>query len=369
MKVDPIALLFVALVAAVGLTSVNFYKAGDSTSSPDPIRLTGVLASNEVVVSAKVDGRIEQLNVQEGSWVQVGDLIAMLDRVEIEAEKKNQLAKISQLKAKLNQNEELVTLERDRARRRTERAVAELQVARGQREQTVAELEQLRKNAQRTVELMEEGLVPRQEYELVDTAVRVAEARLRSSQDQVLAAQAELDLIRVNEGQVNIVIQDVEQSRAQLRQAEAQLTQVMARLSYTEVKAPLSGMVSLRVVRQGEVIRSSAPIVTIVDLDDVWVRAAVEESYISQIVVGQPLTVQLASGEELQGKVTFISPEAGFATQRDVSREKRDIRTFGIKVALPNPERRLHPGMTAYVLLPDKHSSALAGYQSWARAD
>jgi hypothetical protein len=50
--------------------------------------------------------------------------------------------------------------------------------------------------------------------------------------------------------------------------------------------------------------------------------------------------------------VTFISPEAEFATQRDVNRIKRDVRTFGFKVRVDNPDRKVHPGMTAYVFLP-----------------
>ena len=71
--------------------------------------------------------------------------------------------------------------------------------------------------------------------------------------------------------------------------------------------------------------------------------------------------VELASGKRLVGPVTFIEPEAGFATQRDVSRVKRDIRTFGLKVALENPDRRAHHGMTAYVLLPGEQASPAVG--------
>jgi hypothetical protein len=56
--------------------------------------------------------------------------------------------------------------------------------------------------------------------------------------------------------------------------------------------------------------------------------------------------------------VTLVAPEAGFATQRDVSRARRDIRTFNIRVALPNEDRRLHPGMTAFVLLPQSDGAA-----------
>jgi HlyD family secretion protein len=78
----------------------------------------------------------------------------------------------------------------------------------------------------------------------------------------------------------------------------------------------------------------------------------VEESYADQITFGQKLKVRLPSGNEIEGTVFFKGVENTFATQRDVSRTKRDIKTFSIKVSIANPDRKLFAGMTAYVLLP-----------------
>ena len=64
--------------------------------------------------------------------------------------------------------------------------------------------------------------------------------------------------------------------------------------------------------------------------------------------------MRLPSGEERQGKVFYRAADAGFATQRDVSRTKRDIKTFEIRLRLDNADRRLAVGMTAYVLLPSE---------------
>ena len=89
-----------------------------------------------------------------------------------------------------------------------------------------------------------------------------------------------------------------------------------------------------------------------VDPDDFWVRADVEESYIDRIRLGDTLLVRLPSGAELEGKVFYRGVDADYATQRDVSRTKRDIRTFEIRLRVDNTERRLALGMTAYVILP-----------------
>src|SRR5262249_18450059 len=87
------------------------------------------------------------------------------------------------------------------------------------------------------------------------------------------------------------------------------------------------------------------------DPNDLWVKAEIEETFIHELVLGQSLTVEVPGIGALLGKLVFIAPEGEFATQRDVSRVKRDIRTFGIKVAVPNTERGLHPGVSAYVRL------------------
>ena len=121
---------------------------------------------------------------------------------------------------------------------------------------------------------------------------------------------------------------------------------------YTKIYAPIDGIVSVRVAKQGEVVAQGSPIVVIVDVDHLWVRADVEESYIDSVRFGQTMRVRLPSGDILQGQVFFKGVENDFATQRDVSRTKRDIKTFAIKVSLPNQGRRLFTGMTATVLLP-----------------
>jgi HlyD family secretion protein len=85
------------------------------------------------------------------------------------------------------------------------------------------------------------------------------------------------------------------------------------------------------------------------------VRADVEETYIDRVKIGDHLRVRLPSGAEADGTVFYRGVDAGFATQRDVSRTKRDIKTFEIRLRVDNHDRRLAVGMTAYVLLPVAH--------------
>jgi len=93
-------------------------------------------------------------------------------------------------------------------------------------------------------------------------------------------------------------------------------------------------------------------IVTLIDQDDLWVRADVEETYIDGIHLGDKLKVTLPSGDVREGTVFYRGVDADYATQRDVSRTKRDIKTFEIRLRCPNADRALAVGMTAYVSLP-----------------
>ena len=132
----------------------------------------------------------------------------------------------------------------------------------------------------------------------------------------------------------------------------AQRAKADVRLAYTELHAPMDGIVDVRAARQGEVVTPGSPVITLINPDDLWVRADVEESYIDRVRIGDTFTVRLPSGEERQGTVFYRRADAGFATQRDVSRTKRDIKTFEVRLRVDNTDRRLAVGMTAYVLLP-----------------
>jgi multidrug resistance efflux pump len=304
------------------------------------------------MVSAQTAGRIQQLAVDEGSWVRTNDLIASLDRDELEAERRRQEAHILQLTARLEQVQELVSFQEETTQELIARATAQVDAAKSRRQQSLAELEQLKRDLERYEALLEAKSLTRQEYERQLSSVQSGEARLRAIDKEISSADADLNLARTSQRQVASAQQEVKQTEALLMQARAQLEQTNTRLAYAVVRAPSPGLISLRVAAEGEMIRAGDPIVTIVDLNDVWVTAGVEESSVSRVLLGQTIPVELASGERLQGTVTSLSPKGVFATQRDVNRIKRDIRTFEIKVRLPNETRSALPGMTAYVVLP-----------------
>ncbi len=166
------------------------------------------------------------------------------------------------------------------------------------------------------------------------------------------AAQAALADAQQQERQVPVQQRQTDAMRAAEAQAVANAAAAAARFGQTRIFAPASGIVTLRAARQGEVVNPGSPIVTLFDLSSTWVDADVEETYADLIAMGQTLRVRLPSGAEITGPVIYKAVEADFATQRDVSRTKRDIKTVAIRVRVANPEGKLPLGMTAWVMLP-----------------
>jgi HlyD family secretion protein len=134
--------------------------------------------------------------------------------------------------------------------------------------------------------------------------------------------------------------------------AGAQISKAQVRLDYTEIRAPIPGVISVLAARQGEVVNISQPIASIVNPDDLWVRADVPETYLDRIRLGDRMSVRFPGGMEREGTVFYRGVDASYATQRDVSQSKRDIKTFELRLRVDNNDRRLWPGLTAYVTLP-----------------
>ena len=157
---------------------------------------------------------------------------------------------------------------------------------------------------------------------------------------------------RAHEMLTTVAARSVDSTRNDVQNARALARQAAIEASYAQVFAPISGKVNVRAARQGEVVAAGATIVTIMDLGETWVYAPLPETESDAVQLGDSLRVVMPSGETLQGKVINKSAEADFATQRDVSARKRDIKTIELKLLIPNGGERYVPGMIAEVYIP-----------------
>jgi HlyD family secretion protein len=316
------------------------------------IPLTGVIDGNEYIVSPQMTGRIVNLTVDEGSVVKKGDLIAELDDKELEASLAAAKANVASLDAQVTEANHNYSWTSNQTDASVSEAQARVTSAKAQLEPAHAQLWRDENDLKRMQQLFDKGEVSAQERDHAEAAVRISRANVSALEQAVNAYVATVDVAQANRQQVPARKSAVSTMMAQMEQARASEAQMTTQLGYTKIYAPIDGIVSVRVAKQGEVVSIGSPIIVVVDINHLWVRASVEESYADAIKFGQKLTVELPSGNKIEGSVFFKGVENEFATQRDVSRTKRDIKTFAIKVAVPNPEGRLFTGMTAIVLLP-----------------
>jgi len=338
-------LLLVILAAA---TLYYFF----STKRDTGLVLIGTVDANQVIVSAKIAGRIERLTVDEGTPVKQGDLIAELDTEELQAQKRAAEATLAGLQSQVSGTRATEQSTRGQTSSDVLAAQAQAQSTRAQLTEAQANLRQQELDTRRIVTLADQGVASQQERDRVVSALDAARARVQALTDQVKAAESNLAAAQARTAQARAALSTVGATRGQMEAAQAQLSEANTRLQYTKVVAPVGGVVSVRAARQGEVVNAGTPIVTIVDLNDTWVRAAIPETYADKLQIGDTLDVRMPSGSVTQGKLIFKNAEGDFATQRDVSTAKRDIRALALRVAIPNPRHTLVPGMTAQVILP-----------------
>lgn len=340
-------LLVVLLLIGVG--GGAYYYA---QRTPDRLTLTGIVTTKDVIVSPQISGRIGQLMVREGDVVRPGQLAAVLVPDELRQESAFYAHSAEGAMSQVQESAAALRLQERQTADEIRQAEATLAAVASQWKAAQAELESARLTAGRLQRMSAQGVVPEEQYDQARTAHDAARERVASLARQVEAQRSRVALARTNAEQIAVRRSQLEAHERQQAAANAQRARADVRLAYTKLHAPIGGIVDVLAARSGEFVEAGQPVVTLIDPDDLWVRADVEETYIDRVRIGDKLTVQLPSGERRQGTVFYRSVNAAFATQRDVSRTKRDIRTFEIRLRVDNADRRLAVGMTAYVLLP-----------------
>ncbi len=321
-------------------------------SRPSVLVLTGVVTTNDVVVSPQIGGQLGQLLVVEGDAVKKGELLAVLSPDELQAETAYYAQSAEGLSSQVQASEADLRFQERQSAEQIKQAASNLAATEAQAAAAAADREQAQLTYQRARGLSGQGVLSPQDLDQAKAAADASHAKLEALQRSIEAQRAALDLARATAEQVQVKRSQLRTSEHLQQAAAAQSAKAGVRLHYTELRAPIDGLVDVRAARAGEFVAAGQPVLTLVDPDDLWVRVDVEESYIDRVRLGDRMAIRLPSGQEREGTVVYRGVDAGYATQRDVSRTKRDIRTFEVRLRADNADRRLAVGMTAYVHFP-----------------
>lgn len=316
------------------------------------LQLIGTVDANEVVISSRIPGRIQTLTVDEGNDVKAGQLIATIQSDDLAAARKAAEAATTSQRYKLAGAGDTERQTQGSMSSQVINAQAQVRAAQAALLQAQAQYEHQKADTSRAVALAKQGIVSQQLQEEQVTSLDAAQAAVASAKENVSAAQAMLQVATANTIQAQAAAKTVAATRGDFENAQALLNQAQVQLDYSQIVSPIAGKVNVRAARQGEVVAAGTPIVTVTDLTQTWIYAPLPETEADAVKLGDSLHVVMPSGASLEGKVIAKSAEGDFATQRDVSRRKRDIETIRLKLLIPNPDERYVPGMLAEVYIP-----------------
>jgi len=338
------------ILGVLFLISLGWYFF--STKRSDDLQLIGTVDANEVIVSSRIPGRIEALKVDEGDTVRTGQLIATIQSDDLAAARNAAEATASSQRYLLQQARDTERQLGGSTASQVVNAEAQMRAAQASLVQAQAQLEHQNADTSRTVMLAAQGVASDQSRDEAVTSLDAAKAAVDTAKQNVAAAAAALKVAEANTAQAQAQGKAVAATHSEMKNAQALLNQAQVQLGYAQIVSPISGKVNVRAARQGEVVAAGTPIVTITDLTQTWIYAPLPETQADSVQLGDSLRVVMPSGASLQGKVIAKSAEADFATQRDVSRRKRDIETVRLKLLIDNPAMRYVPGMLAEVYVP-----------------
>ena len=320
-RLIPIVILLAVAVAA----GVYFYPR--LTKKPEPVNqlaLSGNIEAHESLVSFKVQGRIVDLPVEEGQQVEQGALLARVEDADFK-----QKVRIDEAGVAVRESKLALTLAgtREQEVKASQQAVLDAQ----------ADLGQKKADNERAQQLFAKDEISAQDRDLAATALKRSEANLAAAQQ------------RYSEAKEGSRKEDVAIARANLDQATANLGLSRINETYTTLHAPSTGVITVREAELGEVVSPGSPVVTLADLDHIWLRAYVAETDLGKIHWGQDasITTDTYPGKQYHGHISFISPDAEFTPKSVQTTTERVTLVYRIKIDIDNPNHELKPGMPA----------------------
>ena len=329
-KTAKVAVVLVVLTAIIGTFywQTTLAKTQALNSSEEN---WGIADAKEEDIYAKISGRVTKIYVQEGDYVEKGQIIAEIDndmqqtdKTQAEAALRAQYAQVQQ--AIINSQTDVGTLN------------ANLSAAQAKAKQAQAALDLAIKNEQRYAQLLAQGATSQQEYDTMSTAKDNAQATYDAALAQVDAANAALNKNAANQQLIN----------AQQQQADAlqgKIDAVNVSEKETKIRAPFSGIITKKYIEEGAVIAPTVPLFSLQDSTNNWINFNIKETDLTKYHLGDTVELQGRNDElKLTGTIENISRKPDYATIKATNeRGDKDIVTFDVKVRTNN--NNIWPGM------------------------
>ena len=299
------------------------------------LRVSGHVEATETRLAPDAGGRILDFTLEEGDRIEAGKEILTLDARDVE------LA-IDRARADRAQAEANLRLVMAGARTEDLRQ-AESQVTAAQSEVSAAraELAAAEQDLGRFEALLASNSGSRKQRDDAATRRDVAKDRLSGAESRVRAAQEALARLKAGARR-----EEIDVARARVESADAQIASLKKNLADTVFRSPVSGVVTDKLVEEGEVIAPRTPVAVVADLDQAWADVFVPEPAVPRLRLGQAAQLFTdAGGAPVAGKVTYISPKAEFTPRNVQTADERSKLVYRIRISVENTAGVLKQGM------------------------
>ncbi len=372
-------LVFVVLLAGVAAGAYFVWDAffADPRLPESIVALSGRIEGDDSAIASQASGRVLEVRVREGDHVGAGDIVAILSDDQIRAREDQAGAGLVQAEAKANAaRDEIGVLQEQllQSQLQTEQSKSDAagRVQQAESDVAAAEADLAREQAAYRIALFDkeaygrlaksgtvserQGLQAAAAADQQAAAVASAKRRVEAARGALTTAKANLSNPSIRESQVALVRRQIRQQEAEIASAAAQTGQARAQLAEAEanrrdltIKAPFSGTVTTRTAEPGEVLTAGTPVITLVDLDKVYLRGFIPEGRIGKVKTGQAARVFLDSDprKPVDAFVSRIDPQATFTPENTYFREDRVKQVVGVKLQLKAGFGFAKPGMPA----------------------
>lgn len=377
-RVLPLLLLVAAGAGYFAWTRLN--KADENT-----LHLSGNIEFRKFEMSFKTAGKLAELAVDEGVNVKVNQLLARLDRVQIDRIRDRDSAGVAVAESNLQQLRTAIeyqqsTLASEMSVREAElrQAKAKLQeLLDGARPQEIAQAraqasdlkvarDQAQREFDRAKKLIEKEDISQNQFDQYRTRFESASAQLQNAEQRlalilegprktdiesarasVARAEAAIKLTAATRLDIERKREDLKARIADLSRSKAAVSVIDSQLDDTVLQSPVDGVVLTKSADPGEVLAAGTPVVTLGEIDKPWLRAYVPQTQLGRVQLGMPVAIKSDSypDKTYQGKITYIASEAEFTPKQIQTPEERVKLVYRIKIEVENPNRELKLNM------------------------
>lgn len=325
---ESLAMDMQAMKPEVGVVPVGTAKVSLRRVQPE-LRYSGTVRGfNEISIAARVAGTLSAVPVYAGTRVRQGQLLATLSAPELGAETGTAQAFARETQAELKVLEQEAKL----LRAEEQTAQASLGVAQSELKAAEASLAYWQQRLPRERKLYEAGGIALEEYQRYQADAQMAESASQAARQRVRAAESELRARQARQGE-NQARQQAQQ--ATLARAGSSLRERQVQQAFTQVTAPVSGVITERLMAPGSVVAAGTPLLTLAQINPVRVQVQVPEADLAGLEVGDLMILIPAaqSNQPIEASISSIAPASGTGT-----------RTQQVEAIVPNPKSLLLPG-------------------------